>query len=121
MDCIFCKIVQKEIPANFIVEDDAVVAFPDIKPAAPIHYLVVSKKHIESVARLETAEGEIVAHMIYAARDVAAKLGLSGYKLVFNVGREGGQVIEHLHLHLLGGWTTGAKEIDAMPHPGLDA
>ena len=120
MDCIFCKIVAKEVPSDFVLEDDKVVAFQDIHPAAPVHYLVLPKEHIQSIAHLEGNHKEILSHIIYTAKDLAEKLGLKGYKIVFNVGREGGQVIDHLHLHLLGGWSTGAKEIDAMPHPKLD-
>ena len=104
-DCIFCKIVKKEIPTEFALEDDQVAAFKDIHPSAPVHYLVVPKEHIQSIAHLEGNHKEILAAIIYAAKNLAAKLGLKGYKLVFNVGREGGQVIDHLHLHLLGGWT----------------
>ncbi|MEK7608182.1 MAG: histidine triad nucleotide-binding protein [Patescibacteria group bacterium] len=120
MDCIFCKIVAKEIPTNFIYEDENVVVFLDIKPSAPIHYLVVPKKHIQSVRHLANEDKELVSDVIYAAKIAAEELHLSGYKLVFNVGREGGQVIDHLHLHLLGGWSVGSREIDEMPHPEID-
>lgn len=121
MDCVFCKIVAKEIPSETALENERVMAFKDIKPSAPIHYIVIPKAHIASVISLEPDDREAVAEMLYAARDLAKTLGLSGYKLVFNVGREGGQIIDHLHLHLLGGWAVGSKEIDAMPHPKLDA
>jgi len=104
MQCIFCKIIKKEIPADFISETDTFVIFKDIEPAAPIHYLIVPKEHIQSIAHLEGNHKEILASLIYGARDEAKKIGLKGYKLVFNVGREGGQVVDHLHLHLLGGW-----------------
>jgi histidine triad (HIT) family protein len=102
--CIFCKIVNKETLSDFIYEDDNVVVFKDIHPSAPIHYLVVPKEHIQSIAHLEITHQEIMSKIIFAAQKTAEKLGLKGYKLVFNVGREGGQVIDHLHLHLLGGW-----------------
>ncbi len=104
-DCIFCKIVNKEAPGEIIFEDEKVVAFKDIKPAAPYHYLIVPRKHIESIAHLESDHKEEIAAVIFGAKEVARRLGLKGYKLVFNVGREGGQIIDHLHLHLLGGWT----------------
>lgn len=104
-ECIFCKIIKKENPVAFVYEDDAVVIFKDIKPAAPTHYLVVPKIHIQSIAHLEGNHRDILAALIYAAKDLAARLGLKGYKLVFNVGREGGQIIDHLHLHLLAGWS----------------
>lgn len=119
MDCIFCKISKKEIPADIIFENNKLVVFKDIRPSAPIHLLVVPKEHVESVNHLKDSHRGIVADLIYAAKDVAQKAGLKGYKLVFNVGREGGQVIDHLHLHILGGWTK-KSDIDAMPCPGLD-
>ena len=118
-DCIFCKIAKKEIPSDFINETDNLVVFKDIKPSAPIHYLVVPKEHIQSIAHLEGNHKDVLASLIYSAKDEAKKLGLKGYKLVFNVGREGGQLIDHLHLHLLGGWTK-KSDIDAMSHPSLD-
>lgn len=119
MDCIFCKIGKKEIAADVLYEDDGVMVFKDIHPSAPVHYLVIPKEHIQSIAHLEGNNRDILAKIIYQAKDSAAKLGLKGYKLVFNVGREGGQVIDHLHLHLLGGW--GRKtDAEAMPDPSLD-
>jgi len=117
MDCIFCKIAKKEISAGIVYEDDRVMAFKDIRPSAPVHYLVIPKEHIQSIAHLEGNHRDILSALIYTAKDLAVKLGLTGYKLVFNVGREGGQVIDHLHLHLLGGWTKKA-DIETMPHPG---
>ena len=119
MDCIFCKIAKKEIQKEFLYENDEVVAFNDIKPSAPVHILIISKEHIQSVNHLEENHKEIVSTMILTAKKLANDAGLRGYKLVFNVGREGGQIIDHLHLHLLGGWTK-IEDISAMPHPGLD-
>lgn len=119
MDCIFCKITNKEVPADIAYEDDQVMVFKDIRPSAPVHYLSVPKEHVASIAHLEDNHRDLIAVIIYAAKKVAEAKGLKGYKLVFNVGREGGQVIDHLHLHLLGGWTKKA-DIDAMPHPTLD-
>lgn len=103
-DCIFCKITRKEVGAEIVYEDEAVVAFTDIHPKAPLHLLVVPKQHIQSIAHLEADHSEVIAKLIYTAKHIAAERGLAGYKLVFNVGREGGQMIDHLHLHLLGGW-----------------
>jgi histidine triad (HIT) family protein len=122
MDCVFCGIVQKKIPANFLYEDKEVVAFKDIKPAAPIHYLVLPKEHIQSIMHLTGNHKEIISKLIFTAKALAERENLRGYKLVFNVGREGGQVIDHLHLHLLGGWSPVKEksEIDAMPHLPLD-
>ena len=104
-DCIFCKIANNEIASDAVYEDDVVKVVKDIHPEAPVHLLVMPKIHIESIARLEKDHDQVIARMIYTAKDVAQRQGLSGYKLVFNVGREGGQVIDHLHLHLLGGWS----------------
>lgn len=117
--CVFCKIVNKEIPTDFIYEDNDVVVFADIKPSAPVHYLTVPKEHIQSIIYLQSNHQAIISKMIFAAKAVAEKLNLKGYKLVFNVGREGGQIIDHLHLHLLGGWTN-SEDINKMPHPRLD-
>lgn len=103
-DCIFCKITKKETPADFVYEDDTLVVFNDIKPAAPVHLLLVPKVHIPSIINLEGKHREIISALIYTAKDIAKEKGLTGYKLIFNVGRNGGQVIDHLHLHLLGGW-----------------
>lgn len=115
-DCVFCKIIEKEIPAEILYDDDKLIAFKDIKPSAPVHYLIVPKEHVQSIAHLEGNHREVLASLIYLAKDLAKESGLSGYKLVFNVGREGGQIIDHLHLHLLGGWNN-KKDIDQMPHP----
>lgn len=104
-DCIFCKIVKKEIPKEFLQESKDAVIFKDIKPSAPVHYLVVSKKHISSIKEIEHENEALLGHLIHEAKIAAEKLGLAGYKLVFNVGREGGQVIDHVHLHILGGWS----------------
>jgi len=119
MDCIFCKINNKEIPSEFLVDTKTVFAIKDIKPSAPVHYLIIPKEHVESIAHLEGNHSQIISELIFTARDLAVNAGLKGYKLVFNVGREGGQVIDHLHLHLLGGWNR-KEDIDHMPHPRLD-
>lgn len=104
MDCIFCKISRGELQADAVYEDAEVKAFVDIHPKAPVHILVVPKRHIESIAHLEADHSDVIAKLVYAAKRIAAERGLAGYKLVFNVGREGGQMVDHLHLHLLGGW-----------------
>lgn len=119
MDCIFCKISKKEILTDIIYEDDNILVFKDIKPSAPIHCLIIPKEHIQSIIHLESNHQNIISKIIFAAKKTAEGLNLRGYKLVFNVGREGGQVIDHLHLHLLGGWTK-QSDIDHMPRPGLD-
>ena len=103
-NCIFCKIANKSAPAQIVYEDNDILAFPDINPAAPIHILVVPKEHIQSIADMNGNHTGIISKIIFTAKKIAEEKGLTGYKLVFNVGREGGQIIDHLHLHLLGGW-----------------
>lgn len=103
MDCLFCKIAKKENPANIVHEDDRFLAFHDIKPAAPLHLLIIPKKHIPSIAHVAQDDKELMGELILTAQKVARDHGLKGYKLQFNVGREGGQVVDHIHLHLLAG------------------
>lgn len=109
MDCIFCKILKKEMPSKMIFENDAIVAFYDVKPKAPIHVLIVPKKHIVSVDDLSADDKDLASELLLAARPVAKELGIvHGYRLAFNVGRGGGQVIDHIHMHLLA-WPDGGN------------
>lgn len=110
MNCLFCKIANGELSSKTVFEDERVRVFTDIHPKAPVHMLIIPKNHITSVAHLEENHNEIISHIILIAKEVAKMQGLKGYKLVFNVGREGGQVIDHLHLHLLGGWKDDRDE-----------
>lgn len=103
-DCIFCKIIKKEIPAEVLQETADAVIIRDIHPKAPKHYLVISKKHIPSIKEVSHEDEALMGHLIHVAKEGAEKLGMLGYKLVFNVGRDGGQVVNHVHLHILGGW-----------------
>jgi len=105
-DCTFCNILKGDIPTDFLFENDTLVVFRDINPAAPTHLLIVPRKHIRSINDLTADDSEIVSEIITVARDMAQTMGIakSGYKLFFNVERGGGQVIFHLHLHLVGGW-----------------
>ncbi len=105
-DCVFCKIVAGELPAEFIYRNDALVVFKDINPHAPVHLLIVPRRHIRGINELTEEEQPIIAEMILTGKAMAAetKIAASGYKLLFNVERGGGQVIFHLHLHLIGGW-----------------
>jgi histidine triad (HIT) family protein len=105
-NCVFCQIVAKEVEADMVYKDEVVVAFRDRNPHAPIHLLVVPKKHIRSINDLTEGDEKTVSAMIGVARHLADKFSIkrSGYKLVFNVEKGGGQVIFHLHMHLLGGW-----------------
>lgn len=99
--CLFCKIIAKEIPATIVYEDDQVLAFNDIHPAAKTHILIIPKKHIDSIITLKEDETPEVTRLILAAKKIAEKKGLEGYKLSFHCGEKGGQVIFHLHLHLM--------------------
>ncbi len=105
-DCLFCKIVNKEIPIEFLYEDDSFVVFRDIKPHAPVHLLIVPKKHIRSINDLTDDDKIIISDIFMVAKKMAKleNVDKSGYKLLFNVEKGGGQVIFHVHLHLIGGW-----------------
>ncbi len=105
-DCIFCKIIKGEASANFVYRDEDIVVFHDTRPKAPVHVLIVPIEHIESVNSLEEKHSAIISKMMLKAREIAQRLGIrdSGYKLVINVGSGAGQVIFHLHIHLIGGW-----------------
>ena len=105
-DCIFCKIVNGETSTKFLYENDTLVVFKDINPVAPVHLLIVPRKHIRSINDLTEEDKKIVSETIMTGRDMAKQEGVSesGYKLLFNVERGGGQIIFHLHLHLIGGW-----------------
>ena len=105
-DCLFCKITNGEIPTEFIFKNDSLVVFKDINPQAPVHLLIVPYKHIRSINDLTEDDKQVVSEMIMVAKDMAKKESVaeSGYKIFFNVEKGGGQVIFHLHLHLIGGW-----------------
>ena len=103
-ETIFSKIIDRKIPARIEHEDDRCLAFHDVAPQAPTHVLVIPKKPIPSLADLEPADEALVGHLVMVATQLAAKLGLGdGYRLVVNCGRDGGQSVDHLHVHLLGG------------------
>jgi histidine triad (HIT) family protein len=104
--CTFCKIVKGEQAADFLYQDESVVVFKDIRPHAPVHVLIVPREHIRSLNDLREKDKHIISEMIVRAKEMAKELSIaqSGYRLLFNVERGGGQVIFHLHLHLLGGW-----------------
>ena len=105
-DCLFCKIANGRMDTPFLFENETLVVFRDINPHAPVHLLIVPKRHIRSVNDLTADDDAIVAEMITTAKHMAKqeKVDASGYKLLFNVEKGGGQVIFHLHLHLMGGW-----------------
>jgi histidine triad (HIT) family protein len=105
-DCLFCQIIRGEKHADYVYNGETVVAFDDIRPQAPVHILIVPRNHIRSVNDIKDEDRLVVAELIYTAQKLAVEKGIhrSGYKLVFNVERGGGQYIFHLHLHLIGGW-----------------
>lgn len=104
-ECIFCNIINKTAKAEVFFEDDKVIVIQDILPKAPVHLLVLTKKHIPSVNEFEEVDELLAGHMILTAQKVAKDKNVSeqGYKLIFNVGHQGGQIVKHVHLHLLGG------------------
>jgi histidine triad (HIT) family protein len=106
-DCLFCKIVRREIPATIVYEDERVAAFNDIDPQAPTHVLVVPKRHIETLNELGTEDDRLIGELVRRAAAIAGERGLSagGYRTVFNTNRDAGQTVLHIHLHLLGGRT----------------
>lgn len=103
--CIFCQIARHESPAEILYEDELVIAFQDLRPIAPVHLLVVPKRHIASVNELTTGDEKLLGYMILVARDLAHRLQVeeSGYRLILNTGPDAGQTIFHLHLHVIGG------------------
>ncbi len=105
MSCLFCRIANGEIPANKVLDTPELLAFRDINPVAPTHILIIPRRHIESVAALTPADGELVGKMFLAAQELAAREGVTagGFRTVFNAGADAGQTVFHLHLHLLGG------------------
>jgi histidine triad (HIT) family protein len=105
MECIFCQIVAGKIPSDVLYQDEEVIAFRDINPQAPKHLLIIPKKHIPSLAQLSEEDLPLMGHVVNIANQLAKREGIAetGYRLVINCGREGGQLVPHLHLHLLGG------------------
>lgn len=102
-DCIFCKIVAGSIPATRIYEDDDVIVFNDIKPINPVHFLIVPKLHVESLASCEVQHQSLLGKMLLLAPKLAKEQGLVGFRTMINTGREGGQEVFHIHLHVYGG------------------
>jgi histidine triad (HIT) family protein len=104
-DCIFCKIIKGNIPGNFVYQDDKVVAFNDIDPKAPVHILIVPKEHIPSLMEAAENRPDILSHILKVAAKLAKETGIDqrGFRVVNNCGQEGGQSVEHIHFHLLGG------------------
>lgn len=112
MDCLFCKIINGEIPSNKVYEDDQVFAFRDIEPQAPTHILIIPKQHIKSAAEIDESNSAVVAHIFEIAAKIAKQEGLDdGFRIVNNCGDIAGQTVKHLHFHLMGGrefgWPAG--------------
>jgi histidine triad (HIT) family protein len=104
MSCIFCKIVDGSIPSKAVYEDELCYAFADLHPQAPVHILVAPREHIASLDETDQSDAALLGHLLWAATEVARNKGLAkGYRLVVNTGEDGGQTVEHLHVHLLGG------------------
>ncbi len=105
MDCIFCQIIAGKVPSEILYQDEEVIAFRDIQPLAPVHLIIIPKRHIPSLAHLSAAGSPLIGQMASVANQLAKREGVaeSGYRLVMNCGEEGGQLVPHLHLHLLGG------------------
>ncbi len=111
MDCIFCKIISGEIPADRVLETDEILAFHDIHPAAPVHVLIVPKKHVDSIQALSAETLPLVMPLHAAIREVAERTGIAGkgYRVISNIGEGAGQTVMHLHYHVLGGRKLGPK------------
>jgi len=104
-DCIFCKIINKEIPASMVFEDEIMIAFNDINPQAPIHILLIPREHFSSLNEIPEEKKDILSHILLKARQIAQEKGIAekGYRIVLNTAKDSGQEVFHMHLHLLGG------------------
>ena len=109
MDCIFCKIINGEIPSAKVYEDELCFAFKDITPQAPVHIVLVPKKHVESLSAMQLADQALLGHLMLAAAKIARDAGIaeSGYRVVTNIGKDAGQTVFHLHIHIMGGGVMG--------------
>lgn len=104
MSCLFCKIIDGKIPSTPVFQDDLGYAFADVHPQAPVHVLIVPREHISSLSETDERKNALLGHLLLAAAEIARSKGLGkGYRIVVNTGEEGGQTVDHLHLHLLGG------------------
>ena len=111
MDCIFCQIAAGKIPGEILYQDEEVIAFRDINPQAPTHLLIIPRRHIPSLAELSDTDTPLIGHMAKVANQLTKHEGVfeSGYRLVINCGEQGGQLVPHLHMHLLGGRSLSGK------------
>mgnify|MGYP001581407342 CR=1 FL=1 len=108
---VFCKIINKELPGDIVMEEDNWIAINDIHPNAPVHILIMPREHIDSIIALKDSDSDLMGKLIIAANKVAEKIGLKdkGFRLIINQGEHGGQLVPHLHIHLLGGKRLGKK------------
>lgn len=110
-DCIFCKITKEEIPASIVYEDNDILAFKDINPAAPVHILVIPKKHITSIIEIQKGDEELIGKIFNVINKIAQEQGIaeSGFRVITNCGEDAGQEVKHLHFHILGGTKLSTK------------
>ena len=110
-DCIFCKIINKEVPSTIVYEDEDVIAFKDIHPLTPVHILVIPKKHISSLVDLKEEDEAVIGKIYTVINKIAKQEGIldKGFRVIVNCGEDGGQVVKHIHFHLLGGKKLGVK------------
>lgn len=110
-DCIFCKIINKEVPSTIVYEDEDVIAFKDIHPVTPVHILVIPKKHISSLVKLKKEDEAVIGKIYSVINKIAKQEGIldKGFRVIVNCGEDGGQVVKHIHFHLLGGKKLGVK------------
>lgn len=113
-DCIFCKIINKQIPSEIVYEDEKVLAFKDINPAAPIHILVIPKEHIETLLEISENDGEIISHIYRVINKIANELNFAenGFRVIANCGKDSGQEVMHIHFHVLAGKRLGNKIVE---------
>ena len=113
-DCIFCKIIKKEIPSKIVYEDEEVIAFNDINPATPIHILVVPKKHIETLLEVTQEDNTLISHIYQTRKKIAKENGFAenGFRVIANCGKDSGQEVMHIHFHILAGKKLGDKIVD---------
>ena len=111
MDCIFCKIINGEIPSEIVYEDEEILAFKDIAPKAPVHIIVIPKKHIGKITEMEKEDEAVIGKIYSAINKIAEKQGIAekGFRVIINCGEDGGQEVNHVHFHLLGGTKLGMK------------
>lgn len=110
-DCVFCKIIERKIPSDIVYEDEAIIAFRDLKPVAPVHILVIPKKHISALTQITKEDEAIIGRIYTVINQIAEKENIkeNGYRVIVNCGEDGGQEVKHIHFHLIGGKKLGTK------------